>query len=147
MGLRDLVAGRGVAKAPAAVRVIEGRDDAIETFYELTPSPSAPEVMQMARTGPDYGSAVARGLAAAERWAAERGVDAELRMLNIPALHTEALLVRPEGAEDEGEIAIVVRTLQPDVAMLEPMPLSELLDRLKAPARLILEHEDDLKGS
>ena len=146
IGLRDLVEGARVSETPAALRVLERRGAGITAFYDVTPSESDPELMQMvAAVDHPYGPALERALALADSWAEYRQGEADLRLLRIPALNTEALLLRVDG-EDE-ETAIVVRTLQADLKALNPMPLSELMSRLEAPARLILETDDGRKGS
>ncbi|HEX9966166.1 MAG TPA: hypothetical protein VGB04_14405 [Allosphingosinicella sp.] len=139
LGLRDLVEGSGISEAPVAIRVMEGRGPEKGAYYDLSPSADAPELMQVAASDNDYGSLLGRGVAAATRWAEGRGRPADVRMLRVPALYTEALLLRDEAQEEE--TAIVIRTLQEGIGLLEPMPLSELLRRLEAPARLILANE------
>lgn len=144
MGLRDLVKGARIAETPAAIRVLESRGPDIVAFYDVSASGNDPQVMQIAGSDDGYAALLERGLDAATRWAADKAGETELRLLRIPALYTEALLLRAKG--DKEETVIVIRTLQP-VDALRPMPLSELMARLEAPARLILENDDGLKGS
>lgn len=145
MGLRDLLKGGKVGETPAAIRVLESRGADIAAFYDVSPSRSDPRVIQAAGADNDYPALLERGVEVATGWAASRVSETDLRLLRIPALHTEALLLRTK--EDREETAVVIRTLQPGVEMLRPMPLSELVSRLEAPARLILENDDGLKGS
>jgi len=145
LGLTDLVEGGQIGETPVAIRVLESRGQDITAFYDLKLLDGGPRVMTRGATDNDFGSSLKQALAAATRWADERDDEADLRLLRIPALHTEALLLRTKGQKEE--IAIVVRTLQRDVETLKPMPLSELLSRLEAPARVVLEHDDGLKGS
>lgn len=145
MGLRELVAGGRMSKAPAAIRVLESRGSDISAFYDVSPSESAPQLLQMAGADNPYLAALEQGIDVADRWAEAREGPVDLRLLRIPALYTEALLLRTHGAKEE--IAIVIRSSQEGVETLKPMPLSELVELLAAPARLILENEDGLKGS
>lgn len=145
MGLRDLVAGGKISKAPAAIRILESNGPDISAYYDVSPSENAAQVMQMAGADNPYLPALERGIEVAESWAEGREVEADLRMLRIPALYTEALLLRTRGEKEE--TAIVIRTAQKELEILTPMPLSELVSRLEAPARLILETDDGLKVS
>lgn len=142
MGLRDLLKDGKVSEAPVAIRVLESSGPDISAFYDVSPSNSAPEVLQMAGANNDYAAVLERGIDVATHWAEEREGEADLRLLRIPALNTEALLLRTKGQKEE--IAIVIRTLQP-VETLRPMPLSELVKKLEGPARLILENDDGRK--
>lgn len=139
MGLRDLVEGNGIIEAPVSIRVMESAGAEKGAYYDLTASEHAPELMQMAAGDNGYGALLERGIATAHRWADAHGREADLRMLRVPALYTEALLLRTSKQEEE--IAIVIRTFQEGIDMLRPMPLSELLDKLKAPARFILDRD------
>jgi hypothetical protein len=143
-GLRDLVKGEKVKGKPVAIRVLESNGPDITAFYDVSFSAGRPEVLQMAGPGNHYASMLESGIEVASRWMESREGEAELRLLRIPALNTEALLLATKGEEEE--TAIVIRTLRSEVEMLKPMPLSELVSRLEAPARLILESDDGRKA-
>jgi hypothetical protein len=144
MGLRELVKGGKVDGTPVAIRVLESRGPQIAAFYDVSTSSIAPQVLQTAGSDSHYASLLERGIDAAARWAGKRE-QAHLRLLRIPALHTEALLLRTNGEKEE--TAIVVRTPQAGVEMLTPMPLSELVSLLEPAARLILTDDDGRKPS
>jgi hypothetical protein len=128
------------------VRVLESRGGDIQAFYDVAPDDGSPEVLHMAATSDnDYGVLVERGVEAATKWADAKGAETELRLLRVPALYVEALVLRTEGEEEE--TALVLRAPHLDVPLLTPVPLSELLGRLQEPARVLLEADDGLIGS
>lgn len=145
LGLLDIVKGRRIGGTPAAIRVLESRGPEIAAFYDLSPSRNDPQVIQTAGADNNYAALLERGIEVASTWAEGKDGEADLSLLRIPALHIEALLLRTTG--DREETAIVIRSLQPGVEMLRPMPLRELIARLEGPARAILENDDGLKGS
>jgi hypothetical protein len=155
LGLADLAAGGGaeeyaggaMAAQPVAIRVIETRDGNFEGFYDVsadsgTESAGA-EVLQMASADNDYGRLLERGLSAVSNHIEDDSAETDLRLLRIPALYTEAVVVG-EGNE---AVAVPIRSPQPGVRLFEPVPLAALLERLAEPAREILAEDDDLKGS
>jgi hypothetical protein len=144
LGLDNLVDGADPPEQPVAIRVLESSAGKTTAYYDLSPEPGG-EVLQMASADNNYTELLERGLAAAGRWAEEGEAEADLRLLRIPALYTEAIILKRDG--DKGEVAVVIRSPQPDVPLFEPMPLKDLLRRLQKPARALLDEEDDLKGS
>lgn len=140
LGLRDLVEGNKIGEKPNAIRVLESNGADITAYYDVSTSGSNPEVMQMAGLANNYAAVLEPGIELAVRWAQDRAGETEFRLLRIPALYTEALGLRTKGEKEE--TAIVIRTLQAEVEILKPMPLSELMARLEAAARLILESND-----
>lgn len=147
VGLAELARDEQPHRADAGVvRVIQIEDGQPRAFLDLTTG-AAPDVAQIGDPENDYVRRLEQGLDALTRREAVRGGAelTELKLLRIPALYTEALVMR-EG-EDGEEIAVVIRSVQPDVPLFEPLPVSDLLDRLREPARVMLSDDDPLKGA
>ncbi|TMJ18770.1 MAG: hypothetical protein E6G92_02705 [Alphaproteobacteria bacterium] len=153
LGLSDLARAAGGAAAevsyaamapePSAIRVIETRDGEFGGFYDVSAGGGTPEVLQMASADNDYGRLFERGLAALSKQVDDDDSETDLRLLRIPALYTEAVVV----GEGESAVAVPIRSPQEGVPLFEPMPLAELLARLEKPAREILDDDDELKGA
>ncbi|MEA3014273.1 MAG: hypothetical protein QOD42_2818 [Sphingomonadales bacterium] len=145
LGLKQVVEGAALSERPVAIRVFETRNGEASAFYDLSPDPERAEILQMAAADNDYTGLLERGLALALRWADDGEAEADLKLLRIPALYTEAIVLQCDGRGED--VALVIRSPQPDVPLFEPIPLKDLLRRLKKPAQALLAEDDDLKGS
>jgi hypothetical protein len=153
LGLADLVegggrskSGEGGAERSGTVRVVQLEGGRPTAFLDLSTGDN-PNVVQIGREDNSYLRLLEQGLDAITHYDGEGGGGevSELRLLRIPALHVEALVVRED--ESGNEYAVVIRSMQPNVDLFRPMPVEELVDRLREPARVILADDDPLKGS
>lgn len=147
IGLRGLVEGGTAGDATGIVRVVYVDAGRPSAFLDLAAG-DAPDVVQIGGADNDYVSRLERGLEIISDHGGAEG-EAEvssLRLLRIPALYVEALVVRSDRAEQE--VAVAIRSMQAEVPENEPMPLAEMLERLRVPARQALaDADDELKGA
>jgi hypothetical protein len=141
LGLDDIVQDRAPA-APTALRALEVQGNQAQAMFDLTPDPRFPQVRQMSGPSP-YLDRLNRALAVAERQAATLEPEAELRLLQVPALHLEALWLHYDDAAQD--VFIPVRTPRA-FQEYQVYAAAEFQDTMK---RMIAARppEDDLMGS
>ena len=160
VGLDQFVGKGPVVDRPSAIRLLEMKGNQVDAFYDLSPDSESPSLLQFAGADNDYVHLLERGLSVAGTFAdglasgqAEGGAknkpaatptDWSIRMLRIPALYTEAIILSPDRGD---EVAIVIRSPDPDVALFKPMLFADLRSQLEPTARVILADDDGLKGS
>ncbi len=130
MGLDELRRNSDLPTAPVALRVLETQNDKTQAMFELDPGPS-PQIRNLTGPGPHL-ELLDRGLNEVARVAAHSDQEAELRLLQVPALYVDALWLHYDNSERD----VFVPTRSPGV--LEPFRtysardfLSTLSDRAR----------------
>jgi hypothetical protein len=130
MGLDELRRNSELPSAPVALRVLEVHNDKTQAMFELDPG-TDPQLRNMSGPGPHL-ELLDRALSEVGRVAAQGEGDAELRLLQIPALYVEALWLHFDNPERD----LFVPVRSPGV--LEPFrtyPAREFLGTLGERAR------------
>ena len=145
VGLADLAGKETRREQSGVVRVIQIEDGKPVAFLDLTTGAAA-DVAQIGGRENDYVQRLEQGLEAMVARGGKREMTevSELKLLRIPALYTEALVMQEGGG---GETAVVIRSIQPGIPLYEPMPVEDLLERLREPAQAMLADDDGLKGA
>jgi Papain-like cysteine protease AvrRpt2 len=90
MGLDALAQERGLPEFPTALRVLEVQGEKSLAFFDVNIPGQPPQIRQMAGASP-YLDLLNQGLTEVFKWTAQSEVEAELRLLQVPALHIDAL--------------------------------------------------------
>ncbi|HEY9657776.1 MAG TPA: papain-like cysteine protease family protein [Allocoleopsis sp.] len=142
MGLDDIAEARQLPVSPSALRVLEMHEDKGLAFFDLTPDPEAPTVRQLSGNH-SFLDLLNRGIAKAVELSERHEAEAELRLLQVPALYVDALWLHYDEASQD--ILIPLRApglLNP----FETYSVEEFFGRLSEPARERMAM-DDLMGS
>jgi hypothetical protein len=106
LGLDAIVQDRPPG-APTALRALEVQGNRAQAFFDLTPDERFPQVRQMSGPSP-YLERLNRAIGVAARHANAIEPEAELRVIQVPALHLEALWLHYDDAAQD--VFIPVRT-------------------------------------
>jgi hypothetical protein len=141
LGLDDIVQDR-LPATPTALRALEVQGTRAQAFFDLTPDERFPQVRQMSGPSP-YLDRLNRAIGVAARHAASVEPEAELRMIQVPALHLEALWLHYDDAAQD--VFIPVRTPRA-FQEFQVYPAAAFRDAMKQ-AVAARPPQDDLMGS
>jgi hypothetical protein len=142
MGLDQITEAPRLPETPSALRVLEMQGDKGLAFFDLTADREAPALRQLSGNS-SFLELLNQGLAKAIDRSEAHESEAELRLLQIPALYVDALWLH---YDDRSQDALIPLRAPGLLAPFETYSVEEFFDRLAEPARE-RRTMDELMGS